>query len=139
MARKQVIMFETNENGCITPTSHKLNTDGYFRCRHPDHDGVGRGKHIMYHRYVWIKAYGEIPKGFEIDHKCKNRACCNIEHLQMLDRTTHLVKTNRERYAGRKAEAKAYWEETRCTGTKLAEVFSVSFSVGCEWIREWKV
>ncbi|UNI71903.1 homing endonuclease [Aeromonas phage vB_ AhaP_PT2] len=93
----------------------------------------------MYHRYVWIKANGEIPDGYEIDHKCKNRACCNIEHLQMLDRTTHLVKTNVERYAARKADAKVYWETTKCTGTKLAEVFGVSFSIGCKWIREWKV
>lgn len=26
----------------------------------------------------------------------------------------------------------------KCTGTKLGEVFGVSFSSACKWIREWK-
>ena len=38
----------------------------------------------MYHRYVWENEHGLIPRDYEIDHICKNRACCNIEHLQML-------------------------------------------------------
>lgn len=139
MARKQQVLFTTSETGCITPTTHKLNKDGYFRCTHPEHTGTGRGIKIMYHRYVWIKENGSIPEGYEIDHMCKNRACCNIEHLQMLDRTTHLVKTNKERYAPRKEAARLYWFEHKCTGTKLAELFKVSFSIGCKWIREWKV
>lgn len=139
MARKQVITFETTETGCITPTSHKLNQDGYFRCRHPDFDGKGRAPHIMYHRYIWIKHNGEIPEGHEVDHMCNNRACCNIEHLQVLDRTTHLVKTNTQRYAMRKQTAREYWDEYGCTGARLAELFGVSFSTACSWIREWKV
>ncbi len=129
--RGKKLILEATETGCIIPTSHKLNQDGYFRKR-------TNGVLEMYHRTVWIKANGPIPEGFEVDHKCRNRACCNVEHLQVLDRDSHLVKTNQERYAARKLEARDYWVDTGCTGTKLAEIFNVSFSAACGWIREWK-
>lgn len=131
MSCKKLVLV-TDSNGCITPTSHKLNQDGYFRKR------ISKTEIVMYHRYVWEQEHGKIPEGFEIDHKCRNRACCNLEHLQMLEGTEHTIKTNRERYSERHQEAKTYWESTGCTGTKLAEVFNVSFSIGCKWIRDWK-
>lgn len=136
--RKVKIILATDINGCITPTSHKLNQDGYFRVTDSRVQTKGRRPKVMYHRLVWEETYGEIPDGFEIDHKCRNRACCNLEHLQMLEGTEHTIKTNRERYSERHQEAKAYWESTGCTGTKLAEVFNVSFGIGCKWIRNWK-
>lgn len=55
------------ENGCIIPLTHKLNKDGYFRYRRPEIT-KGRRKLVMFHRLVWEKSYGEIPKGYEIDH-----------------------------------------------------------------------
>lgn len=125
------LKLEETPEGCLVVVSHKLNHDGYFRRR------VG-GKLQMNHRFVWEQANGPIPEGYEVDHMCRNRACQNINHLQVLDRTSHLIKTNKERYAPRHAAAKAYWQEHRCTGTKLAELFGVSFGMGCKWIRSWK-
>ena len=93
----------------------------------------------MFHRLVWEKTYGKIPDGYEIDHICKNRACCNIKHLQMLAGKIHTIKGNKERYSHRKEEAKKYWLQTKCTGAFLASQFGVSFSAACRWIREWKV
>lgn len=136
--RGKPLILEQTESGCIIPTSHKLNQDGYFRYTIRNPKGKGRGKHMMYHRYIWEQNYGTIPKGYEVDHICKNRACCNIEHLQLLDRTEHLQKDNHLRYLKRKLEAKEYWKHNSITGTKLGEIFGVSFSVACRWIREWK-
>lgn len=31
--RGKPIIYERLDTGCIVPTSHKLNKDGYFRCR----------------------------------------------------------------------------------------------------------
>ena len=129
--RGKALILVTTESGCIVPTSHRLNTDGYFRKRTD-------GKLEMYHRTVWKSVYGEIPDGYEVDHKCRNRACCNPEHLQLLEGTAHTIKTNKERYADRKESAKSYWIEHGGTGTALAEKFGVSFSSACKWIREWK-
>lgn len=126
------------DNGCIIPTSHELNKDGYFRYRRPEHM-KGRRPLVMFHRLVWEKTYGSIPEGFEVDHLCRNRACCNIKHLQVLEGTEHTIKGNKIRYKDRKKKARAYWEISKCSGSFLAKKFNVSFSITCKWIREWKV
>ena len=135
--RGRPLVLGKTDTGCIVPLSHKLNQDGYFR--YTIRKLKGRGARIMYHRYVWEQANGEIPEGYEVDHICRNRACCNLEHLQLLEGTEHTIKTNKERYSGRKEEAKKYWMQHNCTGTFLASMFNVSFSIGCKWIRGWKV
>jgi hypothetical protein len=34
------------------------------------------------HRYAYEALVGPIPDGKQIDHLCRNRACCNPEHLE---------------------------------------------------------
>lgn len=130
MARKPLIFEEQEGTGCIVPVSHKLNHDGYFRKRFAD-------SLVMYHVYVWEQHHGKLPEGYEVHHKCGNRACCNIEHLEAIEGHEHTVLGNHERYLNRYLEAKKYWDETHCTGTALGEKFGVSFSTGCKWIRQW--
>lgn len=136
--RCKELILETTETGCIVPTSHKLNQDGYFRYRRIG-SVKGRSPLVMYHRIVYEDSYGEIPDGHEVDHKCRNRACCNLEHLQLLTISEHKAKTNKERSEDIKVPAKKYWQETGCTGTHLGNRFNVSFSAACKWVREWKV
>jgi hypothetical protein len=132
-------VWETTDNGCIVSTSHRINQDGYLRIRDPRFSGEGRRPLIMAHRLSWENNFGTVPTGYEVDHKCRNRACVNPDHLQVLSRTDHLVKTNSERYAERKENARLYWEETGVSGLALGKIFGVSFSSACKWIREWKV
>ena len=129
---KELILTQ-DENGCITPTSHKLNKDGYFR------KNIGDGIFVMYHRYIWEQKFGKIPDGYEINHKCKNRACCNTGHLECIDGKEHAILTNTERYKERKDYAFRYWSSTGCTGTELARIYEVTTSAACRWIRSWKV
>lgn len=54
------------------------------------------------HRVVWHLLFGDLPDETpELDHLCKNRACCNPAHLEPVDRAEncrrstcwhHLVK-----------------------------------------------
>ena len=46
-------------------------------------------KKIRLHRYVWEKYNGEIPKGYHIHHKDKNKFNNNIENLEMLTASEH--------------------------------------------------
>ncbi len=37
---------------------------------------------VLAHRFAYEMAYGAIPSGLQIDHLCRNRACCNPTHLE---------------------------------------------------------
>ena len=53
---------------------------------HVDADGYGRfafrGKRLQAHQFAWRRARGPIPKGKQLDHLCRNRACVNVAHLE---------------------------------------------------------
>ena len=55
-------------------------------------DGYGRfsvnGKTSYAHRFAYWRHWGVIPKP-EIHHKCRNKLCCNPEHLQAVTREEH--------------------------------------------------
>lgn len=49
-------------------------------------DGYGQvmvdSRRVFLHRYFYEQAHGPIPPGLELDHLCRNRACCNPDHLE---------------------------------------------------------
>jgi HNH endonuclease len=69
-------------SGCHEWTRGKLNT-GY---------GVFyyMGRLQTTHRLAWKLAYGEIPKGFDVHHTCRNKACVNLAHLQLVTEADHI-------------------------------------------------
>lgn len=91
------LVFEL-ENDCIVCTSHTPTKDGYIRI-YGGENSKPRMKHL--HRIIWEELYGPIPIGYELDHKCRNRKCCNEKHLQLLTISQHKSKTNLERYSER--------------------------------------
>lgn len=90
------LRFHTMPTGCIVCVSHKRDKDGYFRYSIGS-SRKGEKVAFMFHRFVWENVHGKIPEGYEIDHLCLNRGCCNVEHLQCIPKREHVIKTNRER------------------------------------------
>ena len=107
--RSPPIRFVELDGGCFVPLSHKLNQDGYFRKAWTTSTGKVTE---MFHRFIYRahKDLAEIPKGFEIDHVCGERGCCNPKHLRLLSRKDHLSLTNRLRYQEIHEAARLTWE-----------------------------
>ena len=61
-------------------------TEGCWEWPGKPHNGYGRCWYLGRLRFVHCAAYEElvgiIPEGAELDHLCRNRACCNPAHLE---------------------------------------------------------
>lgn len=49
-------------------------------------------KRIATHRYSFKLHNGYLPVGLELDHLCRNRACCNPEHLEPVTHRENLIR-----------------------------------------------
>lgn len=70
------------------------NKDGYGVIR-------AESKSFGAHRYAWERAYGPIPEGLVVRHKCDNPPCVRIEHLELgtpQDNTNDMIARGRSRW-----------------------------------------
>lgn len=44
-------------------------------------------RYVYAHVAAWEAKHGPVPRGFEVDHKCRNRACENDAHLRLATRS----------------------------------------------------
>jgi hypothetical protein len=84
------VVTPESERYCILWT-RRLNSYGYgeFTRNH---------KRVAAHRDAWEKAFGPIPKGMHVLHRCDNRACINATHMFLgtnLDNIADRVRKNR--------------------------------------------
>lgn len=50
------------------------------------------GANVYAHRFAYERFVGPIPDGHEIDHLCRNRACCNPAHLEAVTRRINQLR-----------------------------------------------
>jgi len=52
--------------------------------------GYGRiGRTQLAHREAWKRQRGPIPSGMVIHHRCRNKLCVNVDHLECLTHAEH--------------------------------------------------
>lgn len=51
-----------------------------------------QGRFWYTHRLAYTLWVGDIPDGLVIDHLCRNRACCNPEHLEPVTTRDNLLR-----------------------------------------------
>lgn len=77
LARLQRRIHTNPETGCWEWTG-QLNSNGYgWAQRGPGH------KPRVVHRIIWEHTHNKpVPSGLQLDHTCRNRRCCNPDHLE---------------------------------------------------------
>lgn len=63
--------------------------------------GLGNHKTVNVHRYLYQQVVGPVPSGLVLDHLCRNKRCCNPDHLEPVTTRMNVV----ERGVGPNAEA----------------------------------
>lgn len=102
------------QDGCWLWTA-ALNNKGYGFF-YPHH-----GEREYAHRFSYALAYGPIPEGMKVLHRCDNPPCCNPAHLflgTMADNTQDMMKKGRHR---KMPMGKDNWRHHRPGKTKLQE------------------
>lgn len=61
-----------------------------------------RDRTVYTHRLSYETLVGPIPPGLHIDHLCRNRACCNPEHLQVVTQRENILRGNSRMAQGAK-------------------------------------
>ena len=116
---------------CLVPSDGHRNHDGYIRVLDkPRSEG---GRLVMLHRLEWEKVNGPIPDGHNINHKCKNRECANVNHLEVLTLSEHAALDNSTRYRDKEQELVAYiMLNPDLSQEQIAQDMGVSQSTVCK-------
>jgi len=102
------------EAGCLEWQGYR-ETFGYGQIRI-------NGKLYKAHRYAFELAYGPIPEGLVICHRCDNPPCCNPEHLFL---GTHADNIADRCAKGRTRTGHLYGEESVSAILTAADVISI--------------
>lgn len=93
------------------------------------------GQTLKAHRLAWMHAYGDIPEGLSVCHKCDNPPCCNPRHLFLgtaLDNARDRNSKRRQAIGERQGPSKLTEDQVRAirasalSNSKAAKEFGVS-------------
>ena len=71
--------------GCLVWSGRKSAISGYAVMSHC-------GAEYYVHRLAWEDQRSPIPKGMCIDHLCRNRACINVDHMEVVTRGENVLR-----------------------------------------------
>lgn len=91
--------------GCIIWTGG-LHKDGYGSM------GSGTGGSMLAHKFAWEQANGPVPGDLVVDHRCRNRACVNVDHLRVVPQVGN-TQNRGTKGRGKSGIRGVWWSEER--------------------------
>lgn len=86
---ERIFQRVTYDHGCWT-FAGRVSPTGYGRL------GVKGGAFTQVtHRAVYEYFNGPVPRGADLDHLCRNRACCNPAHLEVVTHEENMRRIRR--------------------------------------------
>lgn len=76
----------------------------------------GGNQAIGAHRLAYLLLRGDIPDGLQVDHLCRNIACVNPDHLEVVTQQENKARKNRATHCPRGhefSEANSYWRRDK--------------------------
>ena len=97
------------------------NQDGY--CHAP----YKKGHHSLMHGRRWEELHGKIPHGLILDHLCRNRACCNPDHLEAVPSRTNTRRGEKAKLTMEEViQIRALWQGGGLLQRQIGEKFGIS-------------
>lgn len=82
------------------------------------HDGYGRfwfeGRNWPAHRWLYESMHGPIADGYEPDHLCRNRACINPQHIEVVTQAENVRRGGVQRRGHAYGNALVQTQKTHC-------------------------
>lgn len=115
----------------------QLNSSGYKRIKRG-------GRRVLAHRWAYAQVFGPIPAGMVVRHRCDNRVCWFIEHLEIgtqSDNVQDSIRRGRHRpspgekngmsklTAEQVGEIRTLWPEQGLTQQEVADRFGITRSL----------
>lgn len=95
-AHERILMrIQVTASGCWEFTGARSNGYGHVRVD---------GRAVLVHRVMYEFAVAPIPDGLVIDHLCRNKACCNPQHLEPVTYSVNYLRGDRSSTEGYRAQ-----------------------------------
>lgn len=50
------------------------------------------GRTHVLHKLMWEQKHGPVTQGLQLDHLCRNRGCCNPDHVEPVTQKVNLLR-----------------------------------------------
>lgn len=92
------IFVQTNRESARLPVGYMVAESGCWDWVGTHNQGYGqtwdpvKKTYVRAHRWMYEQVRGAVPDWLELDHLCRNRGCCNPDHLEAVPTRINILR-----------------------------------------------